>query len=319
MAIGRAGRIALFALGGVLLLLAVAAVWIGPGLAGALGWREPVVDTVPPELPSGLADSELAILDFSKTSGFRHTDAIPAASASLREIAERRGWTVFATENAAVFGPEQLAHFDVVFGNNITGDNWTPPQKQAFIAWIEAGGGFVGVHGAAGTRYRYWDWYTDVLLGGGRFIGHPTSPQFQEATVMVEDRSHPATRHLGETLVHVDEWYSFEESPRSLGSHVLATLDETTYAPESWGQDLRMGRDHPIIWTACPGAGRSFYSALGHGAETYAREEHVRMLEGALAWAAGLEGGCGPSAPESDPAPAPAAAAPATPGDRPGS
>ena len=40
------------------------------------------------------------------------------------------------------------------------------------------------------------------------------------------------------------------------------------------------------------GRGRAFYSALGHGAETYARPEHARMLEGAIAWAAGLEGDC---------------------------
>jgi type 1 glutamine amidotransferase len=35
-----------------------------------------------------------------------------------------------------------------------------------------------------------------------------------------------------------------------------------------------------------------FYSALGHSAESYARPEHARMLDGALAWAAGLEGEC---------------------------
>ena len=61
---------------------------------------------------------------------------------------------------------------------------------------MEGGGGFVGVHGAAGTRYRYWDWYTDELLAA-RFIGHPSSPQIQETPVQLEDRSHPATRCHG--------------------------------------------------------------------------------------------------------------------------
>lgn len=154
---------------------------------------------------------------------------------------------------------------------------------------MEAGGGFVGVHGAAGTRYRYWDWYTDSLLGGGRFIGHPNSPQFREASVVIEDRAHPTMAHFGATFVHTDEWYSFEASARKAGSHILATLDESTYLD---GEDWAMGDDHPIIWIACPGRGRSFYSALGHTAETYSREDHERMLEAAIVWAAGEGPGC---------------------------
>ena len=191
---------------------------------------------------------------------------------------------MFASENAAVFDDELLAHFDVVFGNNTTGDNWSEAQKAAFIRWTEAGGGFVGVHGAAGTRYRYWDWYTDALLGGGRFIGHPMRPQFRRATVVVEDTEHPTMSHFGESFVHTDEWYSFEASARTAGSHILATLDESSYGP---AEDLVMEDDHPIIWIACPGTGRSFYSALGHPAATYAKPEQARMLEAALEWAGG--------------------------------
>ena len=289
MAVGKrrpiAGLIAAF----VVVVLVIVGVRAWQLIAPALGWTSPVVDTVPPELPAGLERAPLAILHFSKTSGFRHREAIPAARASVEAVAKRNGWVVFATENAAVFSDELLARFDVVFGNNITGDNWTPEQKAAFIRWAEAGGGFVGVHGAAGTRYRYWDWYTDVLLGGGRFIGHPVSPQFREARVHVEDTEHPTMSHFGASFLHTDEWYSFEASPRAAGSHVLATLDESTYEP---GEDLAMGDDHAIIWIACPGRGRSFYSALGHPAATYQKPEHERMLEAALAWAGQAGGAC---------------------------
>ncbi len=258
-------------------------------IAPAMGWVPPVVDTVPPELPPGFGDAGLSILLFSKTSGFRHEEAIPAAGGSVDALAARIVWEVFATENAAVFNDEQLARFDVVFGNNTTGPNWSEEQKAAFVRWIERGGGFVGVHGAAGTRFRYWDWYTDALLGGARFIGHPMRPQFREATVIVEDPRHPAMAHFGARFTHTDEWYSFESSPREAGSHVLATLDESTYDP---GEDLSMGDDHPIIWIACPGRGRSFYSALGHQARTYDRPEHEKMLEAAIRWAADRGGAC---------------------------
>jgi hypothetical protein len=90
---------------------------------------------------------------------------------------------------------------------------------------------------------------------------------------------------------HEDEWYSFERSPREAGVRVLARLDESSYRPREILRDLGMG-DHPIVWSHCVGRGRAFYSALGHGAASYARPEHAQMLEGAIAWAAGLEGSC---------------------------
>ena len=113
---------------GVWLVGSLAAVYFS-GALGALGMNEPVIDSVPPKIPGEIiyaaAGGQVTILDFSKTAGFRHEEAIPAASQSLREIAAKRGWRVFSTENAAVFNREQLAHFRVIFGNNCTGDNWT--------------------------------------------------------------------------------------------------------------------------------------------------------------------------------------------------
>jgi type 1 glutamine amidotransferase len=274
-----------------LLLLAAFALRVWPEVRAARVGREPVVDRVAPELPADLgADGRVAILLFSKTNGFRHEEAIPACERSVREIAGRRGWQLFATENAAVFDDALLPRFRALVSNNATGDNWTAAQREAFRRWIGAGGGFVGVHGAAGTRYRFWHWYTDELLRA-RFVGHPLLPQLQRARVVVEDRSHPATRTWPEAFVHEDEWYSFERSAREPGVRVLASLDESSYAPRELLRDIAMG-DHPIVWSHCAGRGRVFYSALGHAAATYERPEHARMLEGAIAWAAGLEGGC---------------------------
>jgi hypothetical protein len=284
-------RVLRWAFGLLCLLLAIGAIRLWPAIRAAQGQREPVVDRVAPELPDGLgAEGRVAILLFSKTSGFRHQDAIPACERSVREIAARRGWQVFATENAAVFDTALLPRFRVLLSNNATGDNWSTEQKAALQGFVLGGGGFVGVHGAAGTRYRFWDWYTDELLRG-RFIGHPLLPQLQTARVIVEDRTHPAMRALPESFAHQDEWYSFEKSARQPGVRVLARLDEASYAPREIFRDIAMG-DHPIVWSHCPGRGRVFYSALGHSAPSYALPAHAGMLEGAIAWAAGLDGDC---------------------------
>jgi uncharacterized protein len=245
-----------------------------------------VYETEPPVLPQTIARP--ALLVFSKTNGFRHEDAIPAAHTMFEGIARARTWGIYATENGAVFNAEQLARFDVVVFNNVSGDVFTPEQRQALQAYIENGGGFVGFHGSGGDSKYDWTWYVNDLIGA-QFIGHPMNPQFQQATLRVEDTSHPASSRLSPEWPRTDEWYSFSASARRDGYHVLAGLDESTYNPAN----LAMGADHPMIWWHCQGRGRALYSALGHRAEAYSEPAHRQMLEGAVAWAARVEGeGC---------------------------
>jgi len=244
-------------------------------------------ESEPPAVPA-LA-SEPAILVFTKTNGYRH-GSIPDGVAALRAIAERRGWALFHTENGAVHEPALLARFDAVVWLQTSGDVLDEAQRAALRGWIEAGGGFVGVHGAGGDRSYAWRWYVEELIGA-HFIGHIMSPQLQHARVVVEDREHPATRRLPPSFLHREEWYSFAASPRARGARILLSVDESSYDPSGlFGSDLAMeGGDHPVAWSHCPGSGRALYSALGHPADAWAVPEHLALLEGAVAWAAGLE------------------------------
>jgi hypothetical protein len=256
-------------------------------------------ETRPPELPPDLRAP--ALLVFTKTNGYRHEDSIPAGVAALEAIAARRGWGFAHTESSAAFAPEILARFAVAVWHNTSGPVLSPAQQDAFRAWLEAGGGFVGIHAAGGDFGYEWAWYAEQVIGA-QFIGHPVRPQFQDARVIAEDRDHPATRELPASWTHNEEWYSFESSPRARGARVLLCVDESTYSPVMrlpWflggTRDLAMGADHPVTWTRCAGRGRVFYTALGHQAASYASPEFLRLLEGAIAWAAGGEGpGCAP-------------------------
>jgi uncharacterized protein len=242
-----------------------------------------VYETTPPAIPAEL--KRPAILVFSKTNGFRHEEAIPAANALFAGLARDKGWGHFQTENGAAFSPEILARFDAVVFNNVSGDVFTPAQREALKAFIARGGGWVGVHGAGGDMSYAWAWYVNDLLGA-QFIGHPMNPQFQQATVRIEDKSHPATAGLPDPWQRSDEWYSFAKSPRGPGIHVLATLDESTYSPKGmFGQELAMGKDHPIAWWRCVGSGKVLYSAIGHQAGAYAEPEYRQFLHGAVEWA----------------------------------
>jgi uncharacterized protein len=250
-----------------------------------------VYETQAPAVPADLPRP--AILVFSKTNGFRHEEAIPAANALFTRLAADNGWGIYTTENGAAFSPEILSRFDAVVFNNVSGDVFTPDQRQALKDFIENGGGFVGFHGSGGDNEYAWTWYVDELIGA-QFIGHPMDPQFQQATLRVEDKNHPATATLPDEWVREDEWYSFAASPRRDGYHVLMTIDEGTYRQVGLlGADVAMNGDHPMAWWHCQGRGRAFFSALGHKAEYYAEPQHVAMLLGATRWALRLDGeGC---------------------------
>ena len=103
-------------------------------------------DHTPPVLPQKL--DRPAILVFSKSNGFRDDPSVNAAEAALKTMAGHEHWTIFFTDNAAVFNAPDLKRFDAVVWNNVSGDVLTVRQRQDFKDYVEHGGGFAGVHGS---------------------------------------------------------------------------------------------------------------------------------------------------------------------------
>ncbi len=220
------------------------------------------------------------VLVFSKTAGFRH-DSIPAGIATLRALGDTHDFAVDATEDAGAFTGENLAQYAAVVFLNTTGDVLNAVQQTAFEGYIQAGGGYVGVHSAADTEYS-WPFYGELV--GAYFESHPNNPNVRAGTIKVADQVHPSSAHLPKRWDRTDEWYSFRTNPRG-NVHVLATLDERTY------QGGTMGHDHPIAWCLPYQGGRAWYTALGHTIATYDEplfREH--LLEG-VRWSAGAVAG----------------------------
>ena len=254
-----------------------------------------VYEVTPPTIPADLPRP--AILVFSKTNGFRHEEAIPAANKLFQKMAKDNGWGFFQTENGATFNPAMLKQFDAVIFNNTSGDVFTADQRAAFQAFLENGGGYIGIHAAGDNSHAAWDWYMNDLLGA-TFTQHTLSPQFQTATVELDDSEHPAVQGLPPSWKHFEEWYSFDRSPRQGGANILITVDEKTYKPVGFlGADLRMG-DHPMVWSRCIGKGRVLYSAFGHHAAAFENVQQKQLLLNATRWILRINGGeCGPLAP----------------------
>ncbi|MGA5179199.1 ThuA domain-containing protein [Streptomyces pseudogriseolus] len=209
-----------------------------------------------------------ALLVYTRTTGYRH-DSIPAGVAALRALG---GFEVHAHEDPAAL-EEPLDRYAAVVFLSTSGEVLTPAGRERLTAYVEGGGGFAGVHAATCTE-EDWPYYGELLAA--RFAGHPP---VQTGRALVEDRDHPATRHLPPVWEITDEWYDFHASPRP-SAHVLLSADESSYAGGA------MGDDHPLAWCRTQGAGRVFYTALGHPSEAYADPLFLDHLRGGITWAA---------------------------------
>jgi len=245
-----------------------------------------VYETVPPDIP---AFSRPAILVLDKANGFVHKDAIPAANAMLTELAEQRGWDIFITDNAASHNSQDLARFEAVVWNNVSGDVLTGAQRAALQQYLESGGGWVGLHGSGGDFSYKWSWHPEVLVGA-QFIGHTMNPQFQDADVLVVDPAADITAHLPNPWrVPNEEWYAFDSNPRDKGYEILLAMDESSYITKGqtrFGGDSMAG-EHPIAWRHTLGQGRVFYNAIGHQGATYSIPAYRQLVANGLAWAMG--------------------------------
>jgi type 1 glutamine amidotransferase len=212
------------------------------------------------------------ILLFSKTTGYRHHEAIDLGIALIQQAAAADGVEVVATEDNAAFEAPALAGFDAAVWLQVSGDVLTDPQREAFGAFLRAGGGFAGIHGASDAE-RSWPDYEDIV--GARFLYHPKL-QAQTADLWAE-ATHPCTAGLPEPWRWTEEWYTFERNPRGL-VEVLLKVDEQTYDV----QEQCMGADHPICWAGHFGAGRTWYTALGHHRESYADPVFARHIWGGI-------------------------------------
>ncbi|MGH9464868.1 MAG: ThuA domain-containing protein [Thermoanaerobaculia bacterium] len=214
---------------------------------------------------------------FVETAGFHHP-SIADGILMIHALAADNGFAVDVAETSEVFTPAILDDYRVVVSLSTSGDVFAEAEQTAFQAWVEAGGGWVGIHAAANCEHD-WPWYGELLGGGAWFDSHP---EIQEAEVRVEDFSHPSTRSWPPVFDFTEEWYNFQANPRPVVS-VLLTLDESTYDPGPGA----MGEDHPIAWYHPQGAGRAFYTAFGHRPETYADPRFADHVLGGILWASG--------------------------------
>jgi len=195
---------------------------------------------------------ESRVLVFSKTAGYRHS-SIETGIAAVQKLGRENGFAVETTEDAGAFAERNLRRFRAVVFLNTTGDVLNATQQDAFERYIQAGGGWVGIHSATDTEYE-WPWYG--RLAGAYFESHPNDPNVRKGTFRVLDKSHPSTEGLPDRWEREDEFYNFKAIDRDI--RVLVDIDETSY------QGGTNGARHPMSWYHAYDGGRAFYTNMGH-------------------------------------------------------
>lgn len=246
---------------------------------------------------SSAEDSGVQVLLLSKSQGFQHQPIAEKDGKDsqveiiLRERLAEHGMTLTATKDAGSINAEKLKSYQLVIfytQGDLTqsGLDKHPPMAadgiEALTEWIEAGGGFIGFHSAADTlRSNAGDPatpYTKMI--GAAFRSH--GRQFT-GTLRAVDSKHPAMAHLPDGFAIKDEWYVFQQMNTDT-IHVLALLDP---GEEREKQTMYKLDPYPILWCRALGAGRIYYSAMGHRPDVWENENFLGSVDDAVAWALG--------------------------------
>jgi cytochrome c len=232
--------------------------------------------TVPnPKTVTVTAKTPPRILVFTKTKGWYHT-SIPSGIAAIQKLGKDNGFEVDTTKNAAYFVEDSLKHYSAVMFLSTTLNVLNADQQVAFERYIQAGGGFIGIHSATDTEYD-WPWYNKLV--GAYFNGHPGNPNVRKGVIDVIDTTHISTKGLPKRWERTDEWYNYKNIQPDL--KVLAKLDEDTY------EGGTNGDNHPIAWYHEFDGGRSFYTGGGHTDESYSEPLFLQHVLGGIKYAIG--------------------------------
>jgi uncharacterized protein len=233
------------------------------------------------------------ILVIGQTKGFEH-DSVSDGMVAIYNLGRNSGlWdttlrtdTELLTKKDLGRNAKNLDYFDALVFMSTTGElDLDDTQKKDMLSFVKDDGkGFVGVHAALDTNYR-WPEYGEMI--GGWFDQHPWSTF--NAPIVNEDPGFPAVRHFPKAFVKFDEIYQPKEWSREK-VNVLLSLDPAKLNYRN-PRVHRTDHDFAVAWDKMYGKGRVFYSTLGHTQEAWSDPDIRTMYFEAIKWVLGMTEG----------------------------
>ncbi len=162
----------------------------------------------------------------------------------------------------------QSEHAAVVVYTTGCRDELQGAREAGLLQFVQAGGGFVGLHAAADS-FRGSRAYLEML--GGEFLNHPAHHEF---AVRILDGDHYITRRIPDFPVF-DELYRLQ----GFDPERCTVLADAGFRNER----------HPVVHVREQGRGRVAYLANGHTTQAWQTPAFRKLVTRAIAWTAGAD------------------------------
>ena len=146
-------------------------------------------------------------------------------------------------------------------------------QEQGLLAAVDRGAGVAGWHGCMADSFRNNTTYQFMV--GGQFVAHPDG--IIDYTVNIAAPDDPIVAGLDDFQMHSEQYYMHTDP----GNQVLATTTLEGRQSAPWVNGTVM----PVVWKRAWGAGRVFYSSLGHVARDFDVPEAREIQRRGMIWA----------------------------------
>jgi type 1 glutamine amidotransferase len=228
----------------------------GPSSDTALS---PDTGTASPDVAAGVEAGPARVLIYTKTSGTVHVNGIAGAVTSFKAGLGGMGITVDTANDPMVFSEANLARYAGVIMVSTSGAPFGTPgtaQIDALIAFVKKGGGLAGFHAASSTDYGATSAFTALL-------GAETKDQgggFRMSDCFPEGSNPSVAKVTMPWRVANEEFYTFNGfNPANM---VVLRCNANTGTEKI-----------PISWVRQEGAGRVFFTGLGHYPQFWAQGE----------------------------------------------
>ena len=188
-------------------------------------------------------------------------------------ILEEEGFTVTISDTLDTYKDRDLmAEQDLVVPawtmGQIEGE-----QEQGLLAAVDSGVGIAGWHGCMADSFRNNTTYQFMV--GGQFVAHPDG--IIDYTVNIAAPDDPIVADLDDFQMHSEQYYMHTDP----GNQVLATTTLEGRQSAPWVNGTVM----PVVWKRAWGAGRVFYSSLGHVARDFDVPQAREIQRRGMIWA----------------------------------
>ena len=185
---------------------------------------------------------------------------------------EGEGFSVEVSDTLAVFEDELKMKALSLVTPCWTAGQLSGEQERGLLEAVKGGVGIAGWHGGMGDAFRGNTGYQFMV--GGQWVEHPGG--IIDYTVNITAANDPVMAGLGDFEMHSELYYMHVDP----SNEVLATI-AVPGEPYPWVEGCVM----PAVWKRRYGAGRVFYSALGHVAADFDVPECFEIMKRGMLWA----------------------------------